>query len=165
MSNLILPEIVKLEDFKGNFHEFEEYVYDIFRRDFIDDKPVYRGEILRLKKHPYRDGREATYYHMIASGEDEENRVPDLRRMERIRWPKPIVDNSEHQDIKVWKNVRRRNGKKSRINILFEREKYAVILDDRDNYILFWTAYTVSHRRLQRMLNEYKEYQKTEAAK
>lgn len=166
MSQLSLPNIIELTDFNGNYHEFEEFVYDTFRKNFIDDKPEFNGVKLRLKRYPYRDGREATYYHLITQGSDEENRQPDIRRMERIPWPKPIIDNSSHQEVKVWKNVRRGSGgTKIRISILLEREKYAIILDERDTYILFWTAFLVSKGRLKRMLSEYSTYIKTEAAK
>lgn len=36
------------------------------------------------------DGKEATFWHMIQEGRIEEDRTPDIRRCERIRWPKPI---------------------------------------------------------------------------
>ncbi|MNH30689.1 hypothetical protein D3C79_909980 [compost metagenome] len=43
---------------------------------------------LGLKRHPVIQGKEATFWHMISEGNDEAERLPDLRRCERIRWPR-----------------------------------------------------------------------------
>jgi hypothetical protein len=45
-----------------------------------------------------------------------------MRRMERIAWPRPMIDDSEHNYLKVWRNVRRcQDGTKNRILILHEK--------------------------------------------
>jgi hypothetical protein len=78
-----------------------------------------------------------------------------------------MIDDSEHPYLKVWRNTRRgKGGTKDRILILHEKEKYLVVLDDRGNYILPWTAYLIRGRtQMQRHLNEYEKYKKAEAAK
>ncbi len=87
--------------------------------------------------------------------------------MERIGWPRPMIDDSEHSYLKVWRNTRRgKGGTKNRILILHEAEQYLVVLDDRGDYILPWTAYLIRGRRqLQKHLKEYETYKKAEAAK
>jgi hypothetical protein len=150
---LHLPDIVQ---FDGDFIPFFEAVYNIFKRDFVDSKPVFRGSMLRLKKYPLIDGYEYTFYHFTHEGDIESNRKPDIRRMERIAFPRPMIDNSRHPALKVWKNVR---NNKIRILIYHPSEKYLVVLADRGEYILPWTAYTVDYpNRERKLLKEYQAY-------
>lgn len=159
--DLTLPEIITLEEFDGNFHNFYEEVYSIFKKDFVDTKPTYRGTKLRLKMHPYIEGKEYTFYHFTHDGDIETERLPNLRRLERIGYPRPIIDNSEHEILKVWKNNR---GRHERILILHEQENYIVILEDREDYILPWTAYYIDkEHRMRKLLKEYEAY-KTKTA-
>jgi len=157
-----LPELIELHEFGGNFSAYLEAVYKIFKSDFVNSKPVFQGKRLGLKKFPLIDNKEYTFYHMTHEGDIEHERIPDLRRMERIAWPRPIIDKSVHSYLKVWRNVRRgKGGTKNRILILHEAEKYLVILDERKDYILPWTAYLIKGSgQLQKHLNEYKNYQK-----
>ncbi len=155
-----LPELIELNDVGGDFQKYLEEVYEIFKNDFVNDKPVFRGQRLRLKRHPLIDGREYTFYHMTHSGDIESERNPDLRRMERIGWPRPIIDSSDHPTLKVWRNIRRgQGGTKNRILLFHEEENYLVVLDDRGKYILPWTAYLVERNHKKRkLLKEWAHY-------
>jgi hypothetical protein len=114
---------------------------------------------LAVKRYPLADdGKEVTFWHIISEGKTEDNRLPDLRRCERIRWPRPIIEHSEYPKIKLWENERR--GEK-RICIWFEEVEYLVVLAKRKDYILFWTAYPVLRDHRKKKLNkEYEEYLK-----
>ena len=93
---------------------------------------------------------------MISTGDVEEEREPDLRRCERIRWPKPIIENDSDPELKVWAEPR---GKLQRIHIWFEAEGYLVVLDDRGEYILPWTAFFIEHEHERRKYNKrWKRY-------
>ena len=153
-----LPGLVLLADFDGNFPTYIEAVYQIFKTDFVSSKPVFRGQRIGLKKYPLVDGKEYTFYHFTHSGTDEQHRVPDLRRMERIRFPRPMIEGSKHPYLKVWKNKR---GTKNRFLIYHEAENYVVVLDDRGKYVLPWTAYIVDYPNQKRkLLKEYEDYRK-----
>jgi hypothetical protein len=155
---LILPDLILLEDYGGNFSRYNDAVYAVFINDFIMNRPEFRGKRLRLKKHPVIDHKEYTYYHFTHSGNIETERIPDIRRMERIGYPKPIIESSYHEKIRVWRNKR---GTSERILLLHEEEKYLVILEDRQDYILPWTAYYVEdNSRLRKLLSEYQSYNK-----
>ena len=151
-----LPPLVLFEDFGGDWEAYLDAIYDWFTQDFVDDKPVFQGRRLGLKRQPVIRGKEATFWHMIQEGAVEADRNPDIRRCERIRWPGPIVENDGDPTLKVWRNQRRRE---QRVCIWFEQESYLVILADRGNYILPWTAYLVKHPHRQRKLQrEYEAY-------
>ena len=61
MTELILPDLVLLEEYGGDFNSYNEAVYEVFRNDFLISLLSFNGTKLRLKKHPYVDGKEYTY--------------------------------------------------------------------------------------------------------
>ena len=157
-----LPELITLEEFGGNFDLFLEAVYEIFKKDFVEKKLTFRGTRLGLKKIPYYKEKEATFWHMTSEGEDEDNRIPDLRRIECIRWPNPLIVNSEHPYLKVWPNQRKGED---RILIFHENESYLVVLADRGGYILPWTTYYIEKKHTKhKLLKEYEAYKNANAA-
>lgn len=157
-----LPPLILLSDHGGDWESFFETVYASFRADFEDSRPVFRGVRLGLKKHPLLKGKSATFWHMISEGEVESERLPDLRRCERIQWPRPIIEASDDPNIKVWEN-RRKN--RTRICLWFEAVDYLVILEKRDTYMLPWTAYLVQEEHTKRKLErEYQAFLKASAA-
>lgn len=148
---LWLPDLELLEDYDGNWNAYIEALYDIFRTDFIKNKPNFRGKNLRLKRHPVIQDKEATFWHLTSEGSKEEDRTPDFRRCERIRWPAPTIDNSEDSVIKVWAEPR---GNSLRVHLWFENEGYLVVLDDRKDYILPWTAFYIEREHQRRKYNK-----------
>ena len=153
---MTLPDLIILETYKGDFTLYNDAVYAVFKRDFVKNRPVFQGKKLALKAHPLIDGKEYAYYHFTHSGNVETERIPDMRRMERIGFPKPMIDFSDDDDLKVWRNIR---GTSERILILHPAERYLVVLEDRKDYILPWTAYLIEDdSRLRRLLREYQCY-------
>ncbi|MDP2302556.1 MAG: hypothetical protein Q8N03_09045 [Ignavibacteria bacterium] len=162
---LKLPNLIILESFNGVFQAYFEAVYEIFKRDFVDSKPVFNKKQLRLKTHPLIDGKEYTFYHFTHSGDIENERLPDFRRMERIGWAKPVIEEYNNWGLKIWPQIR--NGK-DRLCIWLEFENdldYIVILDVRTNYILPWTAFVLEYEHEKRKKQkEYEAYLKTRTA-
>lgn len=159
-----LPDLVLMSEYDGDWGHFLQAVYECFEEDFVKNKPEYEGRRLGLKRHPIEHEKEATFWHMTSKGANEADRTPDIRRMERIRWPRPIIDNAEEKAgavaIKVWRNIRRKND--SRILLWLESEQYLVVLADRGDYILPWTAYEVTRDHSQRKLQkDYEKYWKS----
>jgi len=158
-----LPDLIELSEFGGDYHKYLEAVYEYFRQDFIAKRPVFRGIKLGLKKYPLSQDKEATFWHMTSEGKDETTRNPDMRRMERIKWPAPMINQSEHPYQKVWENMR---GNKTNILIFHEDEGYLVVLRKAKNYILPWTAYLVTYKsQKKKLLKEYETYIKARSDK
>jgi len=105
-------------------------------------------------------------WHIIQEGKKEEDRTPDLRRCERIRWPKPIIEHCTEGEIKVWENERHtKKGIQTSICIWFEQVEYLIILRKRTGFNLFWTAYPVTEAHRKRKLEkEYQCYLKKQGA-
>jgi hypothetical protein len=155
---LQLPNIITLEEFQGDFSSFYESVYAIFKSDFVDTKPTFQGRRLGLKRYPIIKGKEYTFYHFTHDGDVETNRLPNLRRLERITFPRPMIEYSTHPYLRVWTNKRKANN---RILIFHEAESYLVVLDDRGDYILPWTAYLVEYKnRANKLIAEYEAWLK-----
>ncbi|MBC8185568.1 hypothetical protein H8E88_31160 [candidate division KSB1 bacterium] len=156
-----LHDLVLFEKYGGDWDKYLNVIYQYFSKDFIENKPRYKGIKLALKKHPMEQGKEATFWHLISTGKTEEDRIPDFRRCERIRWPKPIIEHDTDGILKVWKNKRKSD---TRICMWLEDEEYLVILSERKGYLLLWTAYMVTRSHTKRKLQkEYTAYKNAKA--
>lgn len=155
-----------LELFNGeDWVEYQERLYDIFKNDFlitqlkIDEKP------LVIRKHPIEYGKEEAFFHVtcqdyLHNGE----RRPDIRRCERIRWVRKCVENyindesscNSCNDMKVWEKPYKMY---SRIHILFECERYLVVIERRQSYFLLITAfYFEREHEFQKRIKEYYKF-------
>ncbi|MEI6747489.1 MAG: hypothetical protein WCL34_16120 [Methylococcaceae bacterium] len=151
MSNLEwLPELVLFNDYGGNWERYLAAIYQHFCDDFVDNKPSFQGVRLGLKRHPVIDGKEATFWHMISEGEKEADRIPNFRRCERIRWAKPVIE-SDGKYVKIWREPR---NSENRIHLWLESASYLVVLNERNGYILPWTAYVVEREHEKAKLNK-----------
>ena len=157
-----LPDLVLLDGHGGNWDRYLKVIYNFFTKDFVDDQPTYHGKKLALKRFPMYEGKEATFWHIISEGIIEDDRTPDLRRCERIRWPRPVIENSSDPDIKIWENNRHHE---TRVCILLDSADYLVVIARRQGYDLFWAAYPITrphHKR--KLIKEYEAYIKANAA-
>lgn len=162
MNELIFPGLLYLEDFEGNFSKYFKAVYVVFENDFIKSQPNYEGYKVAVRKYPEVDGLHRTFYHITHEGEDEGNRQPDIRRIERIRFPRFVIENSKHNEILIWRNKR---GKDDRILLFNQAENYVVVLTERNNFCLFITAYLIeTEHRKTKLLKEYEAYLKAKTA-
>jgi len=155
-SSGFLPPLVLLNDYENNWHRYFDVIYNFFRQDFVTSKPNFKGKRFALKRNPVINGKEATFWHIISEGGVEGERLPDLRRCERIRWPRPIIEEVRSEHVKCWKNKRK---EEVRVVIALEDFSYVVVLADRGDYVLLWTAYCVEqeHRR-QKLRKEYEAF-------
>lgn len=162
MSDAWLPDLVYLEDFGGDWESYLDALYRVFVADFVRSKPRWPGKRVALKRYPEYQGKGATFWHMISEGDQEDERIPDFRRCERIRWPRPMMDEfpdrrSDTNDRMLWWKSKRRNDE--RFVLAVPDFSYVVVVADRGDFVMPWTAYTVEqpHRR-EKLRREYEEY-------
>lgn len=146
-----LPHLEPFATYKGDWERYLNALYAIFCTDFLQSKPRFRGVELALKRHPIISDKEATFWHIISEGAIEDERLPNMRRCERIRWPRPTIENCDAGDVKIWTEVR---GGENRIHIWLEAESYLVVLNERKGYTLLWTAYIVEREHQRKKLNQ-----------
>lgn len=156
---LKLPPLICFNDYK-DWAEYVEVLYYFFKKDFIDEKITYLGLKVFYIKDPMYQSKEFTFWHIISEGKVEADRLPDLRRCERICWPKPIIEASADRQVKIWNNIRTNNrGKKQiRICFCFGEWDYLVVLEKRNNYYIFCTAYPVSGGHKSKLKKEFLEF-------
>lgn len=153
-----LPQLLLLEHYGGDWEAYFSELYAVFRSDFVATLPTFRGQRLSCKRHPLTEGKEATFWHLISEGKVEAERLPDIRRCERIRWPRAIIEHADDPAIKSWANERQGE---QRILLWMEEQEYLVVLADRQKYVLIWTAYTVTrHHQKEKLRKEYLAAQK-----
>jgi len=162
-----LPDLVLFEEYGNNWDEYLRILYEWYAEDFINSKPIFRNRSLGVKRLPLARNKEATFWHIIQEGDSETEKIPDFRRCERIRWPKPIIEHCEETNsgIKVWENERHKNGIQRNILIWFEQKEYLVVLRKRTGYNLFWTGYpVVKERTKQNLERDYQDYKNKQAS-
>jgi hypothetical protein len=162
MSEQWLPALILMRDFGGDWKAYMEALYCAFAEDFLTSPPQWVGKKVGLKRHPISQGKEATFWHFISEGKIEAERTPDLRRCERIRWPRPTMEAFTDQrpvteaPVVWWKNERRGE---ERYLLALPDFSYLVVVADRGNYVLPWTQYCVEHaHQREKYRKEYNAY-------
>lgn len=162
-----LPPLILLNDYLAN--EYLNAVYEIFKQDFEYSKPKFANYEVRLKKHPIYKDKSATFWHMISEGGIESERMPNIRRCERIGWIKPIMEkfslSQPSNDIVWW--IEKRKAEE-RFHLALKDFSYLVIVANRSHYVLPWTAFPIEHvHQKQKLKKKYENYwnsKKTETA-
>ena len=155
-NSLVFPQHIHMNDFDGNFKAYFLAVYEIFLDCFVRKGCAYHGTKVTAQKHPEVDGIHRTFYHITHEGEDEQNRIPDLERMARIRYPHFVITSCPHDELLVWEKT---VGRDERIHILNEAESYIVVLTKRRGYLLFWTAFYIQQKHtMRKKKKEYEAY-------
>jgi len=151
-----LPELVTCDwkDMEGTI----ERAYKVFVRDFLDPSAAlsFQQKRLAIKRHPEFDGKSATFWHLVTAGQNEATRAIDRERVERIAWPRAMIIEADRESPRVplWRNRRKKRGHamSARWIIALPDYSYVVVLDDRADYVVLWTAYTVREEHRQRKL-------------
>ena len=151
-----LPEKLHWDGDLASWQPFLERTYQRFLRDFVRSKPQVENKRWAMKRFPLRDGKEATFYHLTTSGPVEEDRLPEPERCRRMPWNRALIDDMGSENVCVWEVKRGRN---KRINMAPTDFSHLVVLEDRGDHIMIWTAYGVEHRNQRKKYeNEWKRY-------
>ena len=100
-----LPALILFTDYKGHskgqWPAYIDAVYSAYCEDFVNCRPRFQGQNVYSRFHPAYDDKGATFWHLVSEGKQEEERTPDFRRCERIRWPKPMIECGDRNKIKI----------------------------------------------------------------
>lgn len=161
-----LPDLIRLEDFDENDSKYEAYfnaLYDVFKNDFIDSTPSYREKNVGLLSIGTSLGKDNNFWHIVTKKEFNisslHERPPYIRRCERIKWPRAIIENAPDEHILIW-NELDENGINLKVHLWLKDFDYVVVLIDRKSHYLLLTAYYVDsghyRRNLQKRYDRYK---------
>lgn len=138
-----LPKELRYSDYGGDWEKFLTDVYEIFKQDFKISPPSYEGLPIKYDLRIETD-KEMGFWHIIQRQDyTEKERVPDLRRCERMPWPKPMIENTKDNYISVWENTRKKPNRREQVRVLIWLEKfdYLVVLAKRPSEMILITAY------------------------
>lgn len=158
---LWLPEIVSMDKYANDWQEYEKYLYSIFERDFIFNPPIFNGKILKLKskdsdvnisnRKNFEHITEKSVENKESNKEHFDERLPDLRRCERIEWHKKIIENfpckencENCQKILYYEFI---FDNRIRAALIFADVKFKVIIEYRNNYNIFITGYYIDRQK------------------
>jgi len=133
---MTLPDLFP---FKGDWPSYEDGLYQIYLSEIVNAKLRFKGLPINCQYHPESKNKHFGFWHVISEGEVEDERTPDLRRCERIRWIAYLITQAETNiEISWWENKR---GSNTHVVIWHEAENFAVILAKRKDYYLLKSAY------------------------
>ena len=154
-----LPELIKLNQYNGDWKEYEEKLYSVFKEAFIDNTQYFLGKPIGIFTDKMYNNKEKTFWHVISEGPSEFERNPELRRCERVGWINTIVNLiycNNCEEIYKWKY--RHSNKKFRYKIWCRKTNFIVILEERKNTFMLMTAYIVKYNHTKEKLE--REYTK-----
>jgi len=156
-----LPKELCYASYGGNWDKFLSALYDIFLTDFKHLKAKYEGRTVVYDSR-IEYGKEKAFWHLIQRDDfSTRQKLPDIRRCERIPWPKPIIENSVDTRVSVWgKRIKR----EVRTHIWLEALDYIVVLSEKPKVVVIVTAYCTDiesqRRKLRKDRDKFIEMQK-----
>jgi hypothetical protein len=144
-----------LEAFWGDWASYEDHIYEIYVESLVRRTVSFQNKVVKCQYRPSTKNKHFGFWHLISEGRDEAERIPDLRRCERIRWVAWLIEHAAADGVRWWKN---RRGRAVRIVIWLESEAFAVVLEEREGYCLLKTAYWVKRFRAEDFRREHQAY-------
>lgn len=155
------PVGAALDAFGGDWQKYRAFCYG----EYYTQKPVWPadGKRFAIKRQPEVDGQCHTFWHIVTEGSDEASRVIVPERCERVGWPRLILDEyaatypaRSSARIVWWKTAR---SGQTRVVIALADFSYVVVIDERADYVLLWTAYPVEYQsRRKKLRAEFEAY-------
>jgi hypothetical protein len=152
-----IPNIIELSAFGGDWTAYDDYLYSVFVRDFINSTITFNGKPVKIRRYPIQCDREQSYFHITnkdssIGSTDPNDRIPDMRRCERIEWIKLFIENFDCNNgcpdctgIKVWSEPYKGN---KRWHFLFKEYKFLVIIEERKEYNLLISGFYIFNDRV-----------------
>ena len=152
------PALLPFDTFGGDWEAYEHELYRIFVDEIARVGLQLRGKRVVCRRSPETAGRWASFWHLVQEGRVEDDRNPDLRRCERLRWIRWVIQNAgNHPEIDEWQNSRRNVTN----TLLWYREEYLVVLAQRQDHWLLKTAYCTGQRqRIQQLRRERNNFRR-----
>lgn len=151
--------------FQGEWKTYVDSIYKAFLDSFVRTDLQFRGWRVTAQRHPETLGKGFSFWHTISEAPDRKNRnevdrIPDLRRCERILWIRWVIENADNQGFHWWEN---RRGQDTHVVIWAKDYDFAVILGKRNNYYVLKTAYAeIKPHRQHTFENELTAYWKAQ---
>ena len=152
-----LPKLFDVPD-PFNWVAVQNKAYNFFLNDIVyrffkfKGKRTYGSACGEARCHWER------FEHIITKGDDEEERIPNIDRLKRITWIRPLIElNCNCEDYKVFPDTTKKN--KKRWCIWCSKTNFIVILEDKGKNFRLITAFIVLYKNKRNDLEtDYKNY-------
>lgn len=143
-----LPELFETKRWD---HSTYDMLYRIFCTDFIDSKTHFCEKHVSIPKD-LEDGKHKTFWHVTTRDDKGSGqRLPDLRRCERLPWLKPLLENPTKPEVLAWEFMEDDGS----VNIyvwLKDQDYIAIIKKTKKGYLILRTAYWVEYGNTKKKL-------------
>ncbi|MGQ3440233.1 hypothetical protein [Bacillus subtilis] len=163
----LLPAIIEINAFHGDWERYEDHLYGIFLKDFVYSKPLLIKKPVQYRRNPEINGKIQTFFHITSENTshavDPNDRTPDFRRCERVPWIREIIDQYEQQTgccsfVKIWAEEWKNY---IRWHLLIPEVRFLIVVEERENYNLLITSfYLEKDHQLKKKLKKFEKYQK-----
>jgi len=143
-----VPQLVTLNDHGGDWNVYIEIIYGFFKQDMLASRPSLDRKLVVSRRDPIYGGKEAGFWHCTSEGKVEDDRLPDLRRCERIRWLRAIIEHCDDTRVDRWTTDKRGGDR----HYLWFNEEYLISLGVRKKYWQLITAFCTEREHTRKKL-------------
>lgn len=155
-----LPGLVIWDQTAGEtWDAYEKRLFHVFQQEFGSGGILFHGEPVRFRRMPYTGHYPEAFIHLTTCRQgDDEARLSDIARSERIRWPRPVIERHPSCGVcgysactKPWVWQTRK-----KVKIYLPNQQYLVILEKRSDYWVLITAYHLERSHsIEKITREY----------
>ena len=168
-SKVCIPNMIECENLAEWNNYLNKLYVEVFKPQFIETVPIFKGRDVISRREPMDGNWEHGFTHMthvdlLHNSDDPNDRIPDLRRSERLNWVRRIIENYECSveyncgKILYWEEMYRGQV---RCNLLFYEERFLVVLEQRRNiYFLITSFYIERDWELNKRIKKFEIYEK-----
>ena len=154
------PELMLLASYP-DWAAYEDAIYAAYLQTVARAGLVFRGDPVKVRYMPESKRKGYGFWHLISEApdqgnRDEDERIPDLRRCERVRWVAWCIQNAHEAGFSWWENER---GRETHVVIWAEEHDFAVVLAKRltqqgPRFYLLKTAYCLRSHTIRKFTKE-----------
>ena len=162
-----IGSLITLTDCDGDSEKYIEKLFEIFKKDFIESRPVFNGKPVLFDKNLDGD-KPNTFVHITTETDPiTKQRILSMPRCERIGWLRQVIDNNSDSEVLVWEKVHYSKKKKTnRVCLYLECGDYLVILDEQKHGFYIITGIYVDYPyQKKRHRKEFEKYSKNTNSK
>ena len=150
-----LPPKLELD---GAYDRLIRRLYAVFRKDFIESRPVFRGLPVVFDDRRIDSDYAEGFWHLITR-KDGGDRLLDYKRAKRLPWLRPLIELGPDPDILLWEEdeLDRRRGQMRRKHFIwYENGSYLIILKEiPGRYFLATDFHITGQREHDRYMKQY----------
>ena len=165
VDEMSLPELLMLEQYPADI--YIDAVYEVYKKEVVNGDLTFLNLPIKCPWHPPFQNKHFSFWHLISEkgGSNlEADRVPDIRRCERIKWISYVIINAyDCSKILCWeKEVQTSRGRNKHIHLYLHEERYLVVLRKEKKRLDIVTTFVVREHNHQKKIKEAKQYTDTD---